>query len=109
MPSLKICSNRTSFCSIVDNLPCATKFELENKESQVEQGFKLGFVDSKGVSRVLGCCTRYLCACVFVRVCVCVCVCAHVCVCVCVCARVCVCMCVCVRVCTCAQICVVAF
>ena len=31
-------------CSIVDNLPCATKFEMDNKESQVEQGYKLGFV-----------------------------------------------------------------
>ncbi|KAK7100214.1 transmembrane 9 superfamily member 4-like [Littorina saxatilis] len=29
---------------IVDNLPCATKFEMENKEPQVEQGYKLGFV-----------------------------------------------------------------
>ncbi|KAK7501513.1 hypothetical protein BaRGS_00007317 [Batillaria attramentaria] len=29
---------------LVDNLPCATKFTMDNQEEHVEQGYKLGFI-----------------------------------------------------------------
>ena len=39
------------FYSIVDNLPCATKFELmETGDIQYEHGFRLGFVKDNVVS-----------------------------------------------------------
>ena len=41
----------------MDNLPCATRFEMENKEPQVEQGYKLGFVSGNDVSV----CVVYVC------------------------------------------------
>lgn len=39
------------FYSIVDNLPCATKFELmETGDVQYEHGYRLGFVKDNVVS-----------------------------------------------------------
>ena len=53
---LRISSNRVLIekclnCRIVDNLPCATKFELlETAEVQYEHGYRLGFVKDNTVS-----------------------------------------------------------